>query len=106
MVEKFTCVDCGAEIEMEGGLANWAKANPDKVRCKDCFGKYTKGQTSKATVKKTSSKSDGCTCGRGTVDAKAFRKAFDELCAEFANELDVVKDYLGGWTSTIVLSRK
>ena len=34
-----------------------------------------------------------------------FRKAYDELKAEFADELDSVKEYLGGWTSTLVINR-
>ena len=39
------------------------------------------------------------------IDATMFRKAYDELKAEFADELDSVKEYLGGWTSTLVINR-
>ena len=39
------------------------------------------------------------------IDATMFRKAYDELRAEFADELDSVKEYLGGWTSTLVINR-
>lgn len=107
--EKFTCIDCGKEVEYEGGLAGWAKKNPDKVRCKECFDKhksgYAKKGTTSTTAKKTPAKADGCTCQKKAIDAKMFKQAFDELRAEFADDLDSVKDYLGGWTSTLVINR-
>ena len=108
--EKFTCIDCGKEVEYEGGLAGWAKKNPDKVRCKECFDKhksgYAKKGTASTTTKAPAKKSEGgCTCQKKPIDAKMFKQAFDELRAEFADDLDSVKDYLGGWTSTLVINR-
>lgn len=108
MAEKFKCIDCGAEVEYEGGLAIWASKNPDKVRCAECFDKHkssykkTSGTAAKTPAKKTEG---GCSCGKKTIDAKMFKQAFDELRAEFADDLDAVKDYLGGWTSTLVINR-
>jgi len=109
--EKFTCIDCGKEVEYEGGLAGWAKKNPDKVRCKECFEKHKssyakRGTSTSGTAKAPAKKSEGgCTCQKKPVEAKMFKQAFDELRAEFADELDSVKDYLGGWTSTLVINR-
>lgn len=109
--EKFTCIDCGKEVEYEGGLAGWAKKNPDKVRCKECFDKHKSGYAKKGTSKSTTAKASakksegGCTCQKKPIDAKMFKQAFDELRAEFADDLDSVKDYLGGWTSTLVINR-
>ena len=34
--EKVACAECGAEVELEGGLLVWAKKNPDKFRCPEC----------------------------------------------------------------------
>lgn len=107
--EKFTCIDCGKEVEYEGGLAGWAKKNPDKVRCKECFEKHKSGYAKKGnatTTKAPAKKSEGgCTCQKKSIEAKMFKQAFDELRAEFADDLDSVKDYLGGWTSTLVINR-
>lgn len=107
--EKFTCIDCGKEVEYEGGLAGWAKKNPDKVRCKECFDKHKSGYAKKgtsSTAKAPAKKAEGgCTCQKKPIDAKMFKQAFDELRAEFADDLDSVKDYLGGWTSTLVINR-
>lgn len=104
--EKFTCIDCGKEVEYEGGLAMWAKNNPDKVRCKDCFDKHKSSYAKKSPAKGTGKSAE--TSGKSNkkeIDAKMFKQAFDELRAEFADDLDSVKDYLGGWTSTLVINR-
>lgn len=105
--EKFTCIDCGKEVEYEGGLAMWAKKNPDKVRCADCFDKYKNGAAKKApAAKKSTGKTEsGYSSQKKPIDAKMFKQAFDELRAEFADDLDAVKEYLGGWTSTLVINR-
>ena len=102
--EKFTCIDCGKEVEYEGGLAGWAKKNPDKVRCKECFDKHKSGYAKKAPAK-APTKTATNTSAKKEISAKMFKQAFDELRAEFADDLDSVKDYLGGWTSTLVINR-
>lgn len=106
--EKFTCTDCGKEVEYEGGLAMWAKKNPDKVRCAECFDKYKNGAAKKASsTKKATGKTESgySSSQKKPIDAKMFKQAFDELRAEFADDLDAVKEYLGGWTSTLVINR-
>ena len=43
---------------------------------------------------------------KSTIDAATLRKAYDEVKAEFADVFDEVKDFVGGWTTTIALSKK
>lgn len=97
MTEKFKCAECGKEVEFDGGLAVWASKNPNKVRCEECHNKKFAKKEFKPKCEQTS--------GKKTIDATMFRKAYDELKAEFADELDSVKEYLGGWTSTLVINR-
>lgn len=96
---KQICEKCGKEFEARG---SWQKV------CLDCYkagGTATKATTtSKTSVAKGSGKSAE-TSGKEAVSAAMFRKAYDELVAEFSDIQDDVKDYLGGWTSTIVINR-
>lgn len=105
MTEKFKCAECGKEVEFDGGLAVWASKNPDKVRCEECHNKKfaKKGGTTTGTKKEF--KPEAKTPIKKPIDATMFRKAYDELKAEFADDLDSVKEYLGGWTSTLVINR-
>ena len=105
MTEKFKCAECGKEVEFDGGLAVWASKNPDKVRCEECHNKKfaKKGGTTTGAKKEFKSKAEAPV--KKPIDASMFRKAYDELKAEFADELDSVKEYLGGWTSTLVINR-
>lgn len=104
MSEKFKCAECGKEVEFDGGLAVWAAKNPEKVRCEECHNKKFAGKAKTGTVKKEFKPAVSAT-PKKPIDAAMFRKAFDELRAEFADELDDVKEYLGGWTSTLVINR-
>lgn len=95
---KKVCEKCGKEFEARG---EWQKI------CLDCYkagGSSTKATSTTKTPVKSSSKSTGTT-GKEAVSAEMFRKAYDELVAEFSDIHDEVKDYLGGWTSTIVINR-
>lgn len=96
MSETKKCEACGKEFEARG---EWQKV------CIDCFkaGHAPKAE-SKSTKREFKPKSEAQT-PKKTIDAAMFRKAYDELRAEFADELDAVKDYLGGWTSTLVINR-
>ena len=38
------------------------------------------------------------------MSAELLKKKYDELCAVFGDNLDDVKDYLGGWTTALALS--
>lgn len=106
MSETFKCAECGKEVEFDGGLAVWASKNPDKVRCEECHNKkFAKKDGATTGAKKKFDPKCAETSGKKTIDATMFRKAYDELRAEFADELENVKDYLGGWTSTLVINR-
>lgn len=103
-MEKFKCAECGKEVEFDGGLAVWASKNPDKVRCEECHNaKFAKKGGASSAKKEFKSKAEAP--AKKPIDAAMFRKAYDELRAEFADELENVKDYLGGWTSTLVINR-
>lgn len=105
MTEKFKCAECGKEVEFDGGLAVWASKNPNKVRCEECHNKKfaKKGETTTGAKKEFKPKAEAPV--KKPIDAAMFRKAYDELRAEFTDELENVKDYLGGWTSTLVINR-
>lgn len=105
MTEKFKCAECGKEVEFDGGLAVWAAKNPDKVRCEECHNKKFAKKTGATATKKEFKPKEGSAPTKKPIEASMFRKAYDELRAEFADELDSVKEYLGGWTSTLVINR-
>ena len=110
--EMLTCAKCGKKFLFKSeGLNRWAK-NPKKVVCDECHS----GKASKAPVKTTTttnasfkkpavgSRMDGQTSGKSKMSAELLKKKYDELCAVFGDNLDDVKDYLGGWTTTLALS--
>lgn len=102
-MEKFKCAECGKEVEFDGGLAVWASKNPDKVRCEECHNAKFAKKGGSAPKREFKPKAEAP--AKKPIDAAMFRKAYDELRAEFADELENVKDYLGGWTSTLVINR-
>lgn len=93
MTEMKKCEACGKEFEARG---TWQKV------CLDCF---KAGHAPKPESKAAKKESNPKAPVRKPIDAAMFRKAYDELKAEFADELDSVKEYLGGWTSTLVINR-
>lgn len=114
MTDTVKCSVCGKEIDLSDKpekLAQWFKNNPDKCKCEDCFGQAVKSGK-KPTAKKEdvqkaeANKKEGINKGRGNIDAKTLRKAYDEVKAEFADVIDEVHEFIGGWTTTIALSKK
>lgn len=96
--------DCTEEFRAKGErLLAWGLKNPDRAICDEC---RNSGGASKAKKGgKPEAKGNTQASGkRGEIDAKALRKAYDEVCAEFADVLPDVKEFLGGWTTTIALS--
>lgn len=103
---EATCSKCGKTFEADEKLIKWMDDVKGGRICSDCFAEAKKGG---ATKKKTESKFTGTgksasTDGKKKLDAKALRKAYDEVVAEFADVLDDVKDFIGGWTSTIAIN--
>ena len=110
--EKLACAECGAEVEVDGGLLVWAKKNPDKFRCPECQKKKYANKISegKASNAKTFAKKGEASPVRGDfnkmpVTAKLLRQYYDEVVAEFADIIEEVRPLLGGWTTTIALSK-
>lgn len=108
---KFTCPVCGKETESDERLHAWMVKN-DKLMCSDCFAK-SKGANAKKAGSGKSAETTGkkdynkpATVARPAITAETLRKAYDEVVAEFADVLPDVKEFIGGWTTTIALSKK
>lgn len=100
------CSKCKKSFELDEKWKSFAEKYPERVTCQGCKDNSTKSvstaykNTVKSTTQTTTSKS-----GKEAVSAAMFRRAYDELTAEFSDILPDVKEYLGGWTSTIVINR-
>ena len=113
MTIKVQCAKCGKEFELDDKWKGFAEKFPERLTCIDCKDGAKKSVT---TAYKNTEKPASYAKKAGTyksqsasvsseVDAAMFRKAYDELTAEFSDVLDDVREYLGGWTSTIVINR-
>ena len=103
---KAKCTVCGKEYEIQDGTpsAKFVEEHPERAKCYDCFkaggtDKAAAAKAAKAPAKAAASKS-------GTITAEVLRQSYDEVTAAFADVIDDVKDYLGGWTTTVALSKK
>lgn len=103
MSDKITvkCSKCGKDYEVDEKLASWCEKNNKPLVCQDCF--KSGGTTKKAPAK--SSNTSTAKTSKADVSAAMFRKAYDELVAEFSDIKEEVAPYLGGWASTIVINR-
>ena len=101
------CSKCKETFELDDKWKAFAEKYPERVTCQSCKNGATKSATTayKNTSKSTSTSASKSTGSKGQVSADMFRKAYDELVAEFSDVLPDVKEYLGGWTSTIVINR-
>lgn len=99
---KVTCAKCGKEFDLDAKWEGFAKKYPDRVTCPDCKDGSKSVAKASSNTKKEYTKSSS---SKEPVTAELFVKAYDELTAAFADRLDDVKDYLGGWVSTIVINR-
>lgn len=103
MTIKATCSVCGAETELADSLKSFVEKFPERVKCKKCYaagGEDAKKATSAAknTTKTSNTKK--------AIDAELLRKSYDEVKAAFADVIDEVHEFIGGWTTTIALSKK
>lgn len=103
MSDKITvkCSKCGKDYEVDEKLASWCEKNNKPLVCQDCF--KSGGTTKKAPTK--SSNTSTAKTSKADVSAAMFRKAYDELVAEFSDIKEEVAPYLGGWASTIVINK-
>lgn len=94
------CATCGKEYEPDPKWASWLAKNPDRAQCNDCRQASFEKKDSKTTTKS----SGGFTKKSGEITAKMLRQAYDEVKAEFADCLEEVMPFVGGWTSTIAIN--
>lgn len=102
---KAKCTVCGKEYEIQDGTpsAKFVEEHPERAKCYDCF---KAGGTDKAKATSTAKASKPSASKGGTITAEVLRQSYDEVTAAFADVIDDVKDYLGGWTTTVALSKK
>ena len=101
------CSKCKENFELDDKWKAFAEKYPERVTCPSCKNGGTKSASAayKNTTKSTIPSTSKSAFGKEPVSAALFRKAYDELVAEFSDVLPDVKEYLGGWTSTIVINR-
>lgn len=104
---KAKCTVCGKEYEIQDGTpsAKFVEEHPERAKCYDCFKAGGANKTEATKVAKGSGKSAE-TKGKNAITAEVLRQSYDEVVAAFADVIDDVKDYLGGWTTTVALSKK
>lgn len=102
MSDKITvkCSKCGKDYEVDEKLASWCEKNSKPLVCQDCFKSGGSAKKAPAKTSTTTAKTP-----KADVGAAMFRKAYDELVAEFSDIKEEVAPYLGGWASTIVINR-
>lgn len=114
MTFKTTCAKCGKEIELQDHLKDYIEKKPEAARCIDCYKaeakekQQAKQQQTKpaSTTKVAGGTEESAVEVPPEVFAKKLRKAYDCVVAEFSDVIDEVKDYIGGWTSTIVINQE
>lgn len=103
---KAKCTVCGKEYEIQDGTpaAKFVEEHPERAKCYDCF---KAGGADKAAATKTAKASTSKpAAAKAQITAEVLRQSYDEVVAAFADVIDDVKEYLGGWTTTIALSKK
>lgn len=96
---KAKCVKCGEEFEQDDKWKVLYDRFPEKVICEKCKkGTQTssKQEVNKEVVKSTTTVNDNL-----LEKARQLKAGYDALCQVFDKE--EVKDYLGGWTSTLFI---
>ena len=101
------CTVCGKMYTIQDGTpsAKFVQEHPERAKCFDCFKAGGTDKAAATKVAKGSGKSAE-TKAKATISAEVLRQSYDEVVAAFADVLDDVKDYLGGWTTTVALSKK
>lgn len=107
------CTVCDKDFEIDEKWRGFVSKYPEKVKCPACMKKAGSSQAKStkavsetsnkiATAKATTQQKEG----KQPITAEMFRRAYDELMAEFAdvNKEDIAQ-YLGGWVSTMVINR-
>lgn len=96
---KAKCVKCGEEFEQDDKWKVLYDRFPEKVICEKC--KKGTPTSSKQEVDKGAVKSVSAVDDNLLEKAKQLKAGYNALCQVFDKE--EVKDYLGGWTSTLFI---
>lgn len=83
---EFKCAQCGADVYISKNYEAWARKNPEKLLCKAC---KEGGGVEEKQSKTTTTSSSG-----GKVTAALMRKYYDEIMAEFQDEVE--RGFLNG----------
>ena len=108
---KVTCAKCGKEFELDEKWQGFAEKYPERITCFECKSGAKKDVATayKNTPKKTSlnpyKKATSSPSTDKKVNAEMFRDAYEEIKEQFEDVLPEVKDFIGGWVSTIVINR-
>lgn len=108
---KVTCAKCGKEFTLDEKWRGFAEKYPERLTCTDCKdgAKKSVATAYKNTPKKTTQSSYKKTTLSSNADKKVyaemFREAYEEIKEQFEDVLPEVKDFIGGWVSTIVINR-
>lgn len=108
MTIKIKCSRCGKEVELDDKWKAFAEKFPERVTCMECKNGAKKSVATayKNTEKPANPHKYSVTdVSIKKINAQMFRKAYDELLAEFSDILPEVKDFIGGWTSTMIINR-
>ena len=106
---KVTCAKCGKEFALDKKWEGFADKYPERLTCSNCKDGAKKDVATayKSTAKPESYKkkvnAHKQSSSLSEIKAEMFRKAYDELTAEFSDILPEVREFLGGWTSTIII---
>lgn len=103
MTVEVTCSVCGKTMEVDEKLKAWADNKGVGLKCAECY-KAAAGK-SKAATTTSSSGSSKASQTTNLFTPENFKKVFDEFRAVFADELEEVKPYLGGWVSSILINK-
>ena len=99
---KAKCAKCGAEVELNDNYANFVEKYPERVTCFKCKNSGGKSAT-KATKKAVEQAKTECACHCGETSAERFKEVYYQFKEVFGDELKDVKDYIGGWVSTVII---
>lgn len=102
MTVEVTCSVCGKTIEVDEKLRDWAEAKGVGLKCAECY-KAAAGSKSKASSSKK--ESSEAAEKKSVFTPAEFKKVFDEFRAVFADELEEVRPYLGGWVSSVLINK-
>lgn len=99
---KAHCHTCGKDFDMDDKYKTFVEKYPDRVKCPECY-KAGGNDVKKATT--TAKAGTSKVSSKVAIDADLLRKSYDEVKAAFADVIDEVHDFIGGWTTTIALSK-